>query len=77
MRWVVRIEREDDGSESDVIRVERSRMEDAAGLGLTLEAKLALAEARRLNPQLTIRSFPVSPPMVITDGLRKAGVPEE
>jgi hypothetical protein len=26
---VVRIEREDDGSESDVIRIERSRMEDA------------------------------------------------
>jgi hypothetical protein len=24
MRWVVRIEREDDGSESDVIRIERS-----------------------------------------------------
>jgi hypothetical protein len=30
MRWVVRIEREDDGSESDVIRIERSRTEDAA-----------------------------------------------
>jgi hypothetical protein len=25
MRWVVRIEREDDGSESDVIRIERSQ----------------------------------------------------
>jgi hypothetical protein len=37
MRWVVRIEGEDDGSESDVIRIERSRTEDAAGLGLTLE----------------------------------------
>jgi hypothetical protein len=37
MRWVVRIEREDAGSESDAIRIERSRMEDAAGLGLTLE----------------------------------------
>jgi len=31
MRWVVRIEREDDGSESDAIRIERSRIEDAAG----------------------------------------------
>jgi hypothetical protein len=32
MRWVVMIEREDDGSESDAIRIERSQMEDAAGL---------------------------------------------
>jgi adenylate cyclase len=43
------------------------------------EAKSALAEARRLNPNLTIKgrearnvSFPL-----ILDGLRKAGLPEE
>jgi predicted Zn-dependent protease len=43
------------------------------------EAKLALAEARRLNPQLTIKwlmSETPTPPIVI-DGLRKAGLPEE
>ena len=44
------------------------------------EAKSALAEARRLNPQFTIKWFleaglPVQP--VIVDGLRKAGLPEE
>jgi hypothetical protein len=55
MRWVVRIEREDDGSESDVIRIERSRMEDAAGLGLTLEDGkriMALLQKRVLADQL-------------------------
>jgi hypothetical protein len=45
--------------------------------GNDAEAKLALAEARRLNPQLTIKWFLVSPPTVIIDGLRKAGLPEE
>jgi tetratricopeptide (TPR) repeat protein len=47
--------------------------------GNDVEAKSALAEARRLNPQLTIKSFaetlPVPP--VVIDGLRKAGLPEE
>jgi hypothetical protein len=55
MRWVVRIEREDDGSEPDVIRIERSRMEDAAGLGLTLEDGkriMALLQKRVLADQL-------------------------
>jgi hypothetical protein len=55
MRWVVRIDREDDGSESDVIRIERSHMEDAAGLGLTLEDDkriMALLRKRVLADQL-------------------------
>ena len=50
-----------------------------AAKGNDAEAKLALAEARRLNPQLTIKFFAEtmpSPPIVI-DGLRKAGLPEE
>jgi adenylate cyclase len=50
-----------------------------AAKGNDAEAKLALAEARRFNPQLTIKWFlenwPV-PPM-IDEGLRKAGLPEE
>jgi hypothetical protein len=55
MRWVVRIDREEDGSESDVIRIERCRMEDAAGLGLTLEDDkriMALLQKRVLADQL-------------------------
>jgi adenylate cyclase len=43
------------------------------------DAKTALAEARRLNPQLTIKWFKeaaVSTPMIL-EGLRKAGLPEE
>ena len=43
------------------------------------EAKAALAEARRLNPKLTVKwmiehydNLPV-----VRDGLRKAGLPEE
>jgi adenylate cyclase len=43
-------------------------------------AKLAMAEARRLNLQLTIKSFaeqPGLPPAIIVDGWRKAGLPEE
>jgi tetratricopeptide (TPR) repeat protein len=47
--------------------------------GKTEEAKTALAEARRLNPQLTIRWLidhaPNLPPLF--EGLRKAGLPEE
>jgi TolB-like protein len=51
-----------------------------AAKGNDAEAKSALAEARRLNPQLTIKWFleagPPVPPMIV-EGLRKAGVPEE
>ena len=43
------------------------------------EAKTALAEARRLNPKLTVKWMiehtPNLPP--VFDGLRKAGLPEE
>ena len=50
-----------------------------AAKGNDAEAKLALTEARRLNPQLTIKFFvetiPVLP--IVIDGLRKAGLPEE
>jgi adenylate cyclase len=49
-----------------------------AAKGNDAEAKSALAEARRLNPQLTIKWFletwPVPP---IVEGLRKAGLQEE
>ena len=47
--------------------------------GNDAEAKLALAEARRLNPQLTIKWFAEAMPAVriVIDGLRKAGLPEE
>ena len=49
--------------------------------GNDAEAKLALAEARRLNPQFTIKwykeNFPGPPPTIIVDGWRKAGLPEE
>jgi adenylate cyclase len=50
-----------------------------AAKGNDAEAKLALAEARRLNPQLTIKLFAEktwAEPIVI-DGLRKVGLPEE
>jgi hypothetical protein len=42
------------------------------------EAQSALAEARRLNPQLTIKSFAETMPAlpIVIDGLRKAGLPE-
>ena len=43
------------------------------------EARTALAEARRLNPKLTVKWMidhnPSLPPLF--DGLRKAGLPEE
>jgi hypothetical protein len=58
MRWVVRIKREDDGSESDGIRIERSRVKDAAGLGLTLENSkriMTLLQKRVLTDQLRER----------------------
>jgi Flp pilus assembly protein TadD len=47
--------------------------------GKTEDAKTALAEARRLNPQLTLKWLtdhaPNLPPLF--DGLRKAGLAEE
>ena len=51
-----------------------------AAKGNDAEAKLALAEARRLNSKFTIKSFaeqPGLPPTIILDGWRKAGLPEE
>ena len=50
-----------------------------AAKGNDAEAKTRLAEARRLNPQLTIKWFleNYSVPPMIVDSLRKAGVPEE
>ena len=53
--------------------VEAAKGNDAA-------AKLALAEARRLNPQLTVKWYAqnvVAPPTIFLDGWRKAGLPEE
>ena len=43
------------------------------------EAKSALAEARRLNPNLTVKWFIAHSPNVpkAIEGLRKAGLPEE
>ena len=50
-----------------------------AARGNDAEAKSALAEARRLNPQLTIKFFSETTPAlpIVIDGLRKAGLPEE
>jgi adenylate cyclase len=50
-----------------------------AAKGNDAEAKVALAEARRINPQLTIRWFAEHYPTltVFVDGWRKAGLPEE
>jgi hypothetical protein len=52
-----------------------------AAKGNDAEAKRALVEARRLNPQLTIKWFAAHlgglPPTNIVDGWRKAGLPEE
>jgi adenylate cyclase len=50
-----------------------------AAKGNDAEAKLALTEARRLNPQLTIKFFAETIPAlpIVIDGLRKAGLPEE
>jgi hypothetical protein len=47
--------------------------------GNDAEAKVALAEARRINPQLTIKWFAEHYPTltVFVDGWRKAGLPEE
>jgi adenylate cyclase len=52
----------------------------AAVKGDDAEAKLALAEARRLNPQFTIKWFVENLPLpwpTIVDRWRKAGLPEE
>ena len=48
-----------------------------AAKGEDAEAQSALAEARRLNPQLTIKSFAETMPAlpIIIDGLCKAGLP--
>ena len=50
-----------------------------AAKGNDAEAKLAVAEARRVNPQLTIKWFAETVPgaSLVVDGLRKAGLPEE
>ena len=50
-----------------------------AAKGNDAEAKLALAEARRLNPQLTIKWLMTETPTpsIVIDGLRKAGLPEK
>ena len=50
-----------------------------AAMGNDAEAKSALAEARRLNPQITIKFFAEMMPAlpIVIDGLRKAGLPEE
>ena len=50
-----------------------------AAKGNDAEAKSALAEARRLFPQLTIRFLlaETATPSIVIDGLRKAGLPEE
>jgi hypothetical protein len=48
--------------------------------GNDVETKFALAEARRLNPQFTIKWFAQhnpQPPAILVEGWRKAGVPEE
>jgi tetratricopeptide (TPR) repeat protein len=57
-------------------------LEMAAAYALTGkidEAKSALAKARRLNPELTVKwmidTWPNTPAMF--DGLRKAGLPDE
>jgi adenylate cyclase len=48
-------------------------------LGKIDEAKTALAEARRLNPKVTIKFVTQFGPPIpnLFDGLRKAGLPEE
>jgi adenylate cyclase len=50
-----------------------------AAKGNNVEARSALAKARRLNPRLTVKFFEEIMPAlpIIVDGLRKAGLPEE
>ena len=64
-----------------MIAHQRSYLELAAAYALSGkmdEAKAALAEARRINPDLTVKwmieRWPNTPAMF--DGLRKAGLPE-
>ena len=47
--------------------------------GKTEEAKSAVAEARRLNPNLTVKQLIEIEPNLprLFEGLRKAGLPEE
>jgi hypothetical protein len=49
-----------------------------AAMGNDAEAKLALAEARRLIPHLTISWLQDAtlPPAILVEGWRKAGLPE-
>ena len=48
-----------------------------AALGQVDDAKSAVAEARRLNPKLTVKWFaPFGMPDLYLEGLRKAGLPE-
>jgi hypothetical protein len=51
-----------------------------AGTGKMDEARAAVAEARRLNPTRTVKSMiehMLNFPIVVFDGVRKAGLPEE
>jgi len=50
-----------------------------AFLGRQLEAEAAIAQARKLNPKLTIKWYRarIDVPEVYYEGLRKAGLPEE
>jgi tetratricopeptide (TPR) repeat protein len=50
-----------------------------AFLGRQLEAEAAIAQARKLNPKLTIKWYRarIDVPEVYHEGLRKAGLPEE
>jgi hypothetical protein len=51
-----------------------------AGSGKIDEARAAVAEARRLNPKRTAKSMiehMPNFPIVVFDGVRKAGLPEE
>jgi tetratricopeptide (TPR) repeat protein len=50
-----------------------------AQLGHDAEAKSAMAEARRLNPQMTLKTTRAHMPALpqVLEGLRKAGLPEE
>jgi hypothetical protein len=81
MRWVFRIEREDDGSESDVICIERSWMEDAALRSPTTEQILclfSLAERHELiQDGNTVQVFDVQFTALQRQLLALFGVPEQ
>ena len=69
----------------DVVGYSRLMGEDEAGTARPRhaskmdEAKAALAEARRRNPELTVKWMIEHTPNLpaVFDGLRKAGLPEE